>query len=275
MIKRMKDRVNFDIKNRGILVSDLIEGYFGKRVDGSKSRMPALLDRYQSITGLILGLFIIGHMLFTSSILFGKEAMYIETKLFEGSLFLKEPQPALVSFAAAIIFIIFIIHAGLAMRKFPYKYREYKMLKTHAAHLGHIDSMLWMIQALTGFAMFFLGSAHLWMMVASPDKIGPYASSDRIYSEHYWVLYALLIATVIIHAMVGLYRLSVKWGFALGDQARLGRRRNKKIMWGAILVLSFLAYAALASYWKIGKEHQGDYGKRYTPPSVTKIGGHL
>ncbi|WP_456458315.1 fumarate reductase cytochrome b subunit [Nitratifractor sp.] len=254
-------------------MSDLIEGYLGKRVDGTKSRMPALLDRWQSITGLILGLFIIGHMFFTSSILLGKEAMYAETKLFEGSLFLSEPQPALVSLAATFIFIVFIVHAGLAMRKFPYKYREYKMLKTHSAHLGHIDTTLWMVQAATGFGMFFLGSAHLWMMVAEPGKIGPYASADRIYSDHFGVLYALLIALVVLHAMVGLYRLTMKWGFTVMSNPREGRKRNKAIMWGAILFFSLLAYSALATYWSIGKSHAKDYGERYVPQAQQDKGG--
>jgi len=246
-------------------VSDLIEGYLGKKEDGTKSRMPAKLDRWQSITGLILGLFIIGHMFFTSSILLGKDAMYFETKLFEGSLFLSEPEPALVSLVASLIFIIFIIHAGLAMRKFPYKYREYKMLKTHSAHLNHTDTILWMAQALTGFLMFFLGSAHLWMMVAVPEKIGPYASSDRVYSDNFWFLYLFLISLVVIHAMIGLYRLSVKWGILVGSKPREGRKRNKALMWGAIIFLSLMAYGALGTYWKIGKEHKSEYGKRYIP----------
>jgi len=254
-------------------VSDLIEGYLGKRDDGTKSRMPAALDRWQSITGLILGLFIIGHMFFTSSILLGKDVMYTETKLFEGSLFLDEPEPGLVAIAAGIIFIIFIIHAGLAMRKFPYKYREYKMLKTHAAHLGHTDTTLWMVQAATGFAMFFLGSAHLWMMVAVPEKIGPYASADRVYSDNFGFLYGLLIALVVIHAMVGLYRLTMKWGFTVRTNPREGRRRNKKLMWGAIIFFSLLAYGALGTYWKIGHEHRGNYGERYVPQSIQQAGG--
>jgi len=69
-------------------MASIIEGYLGKRIDGTKSHMPALLDRWQSITGLILALFIIGHIFFTSSILLGKEAMSVETGIFEGSLFL-------------------------------------------------------------------------------------------------------------------------------------------------------------------------------------------
>ena len=254
-------------------MNDLIEGYLGKRVDGTKSRMPAALDRWQSITGLILGLFIIGHMFFTSSILLGKDAMYAETKLFEGSLFLREPQPMIVGFAATVIFLIFVIHAGLAMRKFPYRWREYKLLKTHSAHMGHTDTILWMVQAATGFGMFFLGSAHLWMMMSMPEKIGPYASSDRIYTDNMGFLYALLIALVILHAMVGLYRLTMKWGFTVRSNPRAGRRRNKMIMWGAIIFFSLLAYSALGTYWQIGEQHRSHYGERYIPQSQSMPGG--
>ena len=45
-------------------MSSKIENFLGKRVDGTKSRLPAKLDFYQSATGLILGLFMWGHMLF-------------------------------------------------------------------------------------------------------------------------------------------------------------------------------------------------------------------
>ena len=173
----------------------------------------------------------------------------------------------------AIIFTIFIIHAGLAMRKFPYKYREYKMLKTHSTALGHLDTTLWIVQAVSGFTMFFLGSAHLWVMLAQPQKIGPFASADRVYSDNFGFLYALLIFMVVLHAMIGLYRLSVKWGILVGDNPRVGRRRNKKLMIGAIAFFLLLAYSALGSYWEIGKAHKSDYGKRYTPQSISKEGG--
>jgi fumarate reductase subunit C len=225
--------------------------------------MPARLDRWQSITGLILALFIVGHMFFTSSILLGKEAMYKETKLFEGSFFLSTPAPWLVSVAAAIVFALFIVHAGLAMRKFPYKWREYKMLKTHAFSLGHTDTILWMVQAGTGFAMLFLGSIHLWMMMTLPEKIGPYASADRIFSDRAGWLYALLLAAVISHTMIGLYRLSVKWGIGVGPNPRKGRRRNKKLMWAAMIFFGLLGYSALGTYWSIGAQHHDRYGERY------------
>ena len=246
-------------------MKDIIEGYLGVTDNNRKSRIPAKLDKWQSITGLILALFIIGHMFFTSSILLGKDAMYFETKLFEGSLFLDKPQPYIVSIAVIIIFSIFILHAGLAMRKFPRRYREYKLLKTHANSLNHLDTKLWLIQAITGFVMFFLGSVHLYLMMTIPDKIGPYASADRIYSDRMFILYALLMLTVILHAMIGLYRLAVKWGIPIIANAKVSRKTFKATMWIAIIFFSILGYLALATYYKIGKNHKDNYGQRYIP----------
>ncbi len=250
----------------------LIEAYIGKRIDGTKSRTPALLDKLQSITGLILGLFIVGHLFFTSSILFGKDIMYFETKLFEGSLFLSKPNPALVSIMAGFIFAIFVLHSALAMRKFPYKYREYRVLRVHSLALNHLDTKLWLIQAVTGFLMFFFGSVHLWLMIATPEKIGPFASSDRIYSDGFWVLYAVLIILVVSHAMIGLYRLSVKWGVLVSSNPREGRVRNRKLMFIAIVFFSLLGFGALGTYYSIGKSHRDSYGQRYTPENLNKGG---
>jgi len=47
-----------------------------------KSRLPAWLDLAQSLSGLLLALFMWGHMFFVSSILLGKDAMYIVTRTF-------------------------------------------------------------------------------------------------------------------------------------------------------------------------------------------------
>ncbi len=96
----------------------------------------------------------------------------------------------------AFVFIIFIAHAGLAMRKFPIDYKQYKTFRTHMGAMGHEDTSLWFIQAYTGFAMFFLGSVHLYIMLTHPDQIGPYASADRVFSDWMWPLYILLLLAV-------------------------------------------------------------------------------
>ena len=54
-------------------MSELIEGYLGKSIDGKKSKMPAKLDFIQSASGLFLGLFMWVHMVFVSTILVSKD----------------------------------------------------------------------------------------------------------------------------------------------------------------------------------------------------------
>jgi fumarate reductase subunit C len=249
-------------------MASIIEGYLGKRVDGTKSRMPARLDRWQSGSGLFLGLFMWGHMLFVSTILISNDFMYTVTKMFEGSFLFSEPHPIIVTLSVTFIFALFIFHAGLAMRKFPYKWREYKMLKTHALALKHGDTNLWMIQAFTGFVMFFLGSVHLYIVMSNADKIGPFASSDRMWSDGMWPLYLLLLFAVELHGSIGLYRLCMKWGWCNGADARASRKRLKKVKWAITIFFLTLGLLTLAAYVKIGIDHQGAYGERYHPVAM-------
>ena len=66
-----------------------------------KSRWPARLDLAQSATGLVLALFMWGHMFFVSSILISKDAMWTITKFFEGYFFFGTSYPVIVSFVVA------------------------------------------------------------------------------------------------------------------------------------------------------------------------------
>ena len=62
-----------------------------------KSHWPARLDLVQSASGLVLALFMWGHMAFVSSILLGKDAMWTITKFFEGYFFFGRSYPWIVS----------------------------------------------------------------------------------------------------------------------------------------------------------------------------------
>ena len=72
-----------------------------------KSRWPARMDLAQSLTGLALGLF-----------------MWMVTKAFEGYYIFGRAFPLLVSGVVTIVFVLFIAHGFLAMRKFPAEYRQ-------------------------------------------------------------------------------------------------------------------------------------------------------
>lgn len=248
-------------------ISPLIAGV-GLAERKRKSAWPARLDLAQSATGLLLALFMWGHMFFVSSILLGKDAMWTITKLFEGYFFFGTSYPWVVSFAVAGVIALIVFHAVLAVRKFPANYRQFAAFRGHMRVMHHEDTTLWFWQVLTGFALFFLASVHLYVMLSRPDRIGPFESSDRVWSDHFWPLYLVLLFAVELHAGIGLYRLVVKWGWFAGADANASRVRLKRLKW--ILTVFFLALglATLAAYVKIGKEHAGQYGERYVPASV-------
>lgn len=250
-------------------MSDLIEGFLGKSVEGKKSRLPARLDYVQSATGLFLGLFMWGHMFFVSSILISKDFMYTVTKLFEGSFIFEEPKPGLVSIIVGIVFIIFIIHAGLGMRKLPINFRQWQVYRTHMKMMQHDETNMWFIQAFTGFAMFFMGSAHLFLMLTQPGSIGPYGSGDRMVTM--WPFYILLLLAVEFHGGIGLYRLCVKWGWFEGNNAKETRAKLKKVKWFITAFFLVLGLVTLAAYLRIGIEHLDRAGEKYHPAAVVKM----
>jgi fumarate reductase subunit C len=235
-----------------------------------KSRLPARLDLAQSLTALLLALFMWGHMFFVASILFGKDAMYMVTKAFEGYYLFGESYPWLVSLAVVFILVLFILHALLAMRKFPASHRQYKAFVEHKSMMKHSDTSLWLIQVYTGFLILFLGSAHLFQMLFHPEAIGPYASADRIWSDGMWPFSLILAIAVVLHGNIGLYRLALKWGWLQGPDPETGRRRLKVAMWMIIGFFLMLEMATLATYMKIGIDHQENAGERYQKVSAVE-----
>lgn len=227
-------------------------------------KTPARLDFLQSATGLILALFIMGHILFEASILISNDMMYKVTLMFEGYYFFGERYPGIISFLAAAIFLIFILHAAVAIRKFPASYKQYKTIKEHTKRMKHEDSSLWMIQVITGFMMFFLGSIHLYIMMSQPSNIGPFASSFRVVSEHMGPLYFLLLLSVVSHAFIGLYRLALKWGFMEGKSTKVSRRRFKLLMRVLIAIYLLIGLSSLARYSYIGLHYDIQKDVRYS-----------
>ncbi|MES9933801.1 MAG: fumarate reductase cytochrome b subunit [Candidatus Sedimenticola sp. PURPLELP] len=238
------------------------------RKSRTSSPWPARLDLLQSMSGLFLALFMWLHMFFVSSILLGKDAMWTVARFFEGYFFFGRNLPLLVSGFVALIFSLILLHALLALRKFPSNWQQYSRFWTHMRGMKHGDTTLWLVQVATGFIMFFLASVHLYLMLTRPELIGPYASADRVWSGRMWPLYLLLLFAVELHGVVGLYRLAIKWGwFDSGDPMRTRQRlKRAKIMMSVFFIV--LGLFTLAAYIKIGIEHENHAGERYTPAWV-------
>jgi fumarate reductase subunit C len=230
-----------------------------------KSRWPARLDLTQSVTGLLLALFMWGHMFFVSSILISKDAMWTVTRAFEGYFIFGRSYPWIVSMVVAAIFALVVVHALLAVRKFPGNYQQFRTLRGHMRMLKHEDTTLWFWQVATGFALFFLASVHLYIMLTRPDRIGPFESADRVWTDRMWPLYIVLLLAVELHGGIGLYRLAVKWGSFAGPNPAATRRRLKALKWAITAFFLVLGFATLAAYMKIGVEHRDRYGEAFVP----------
>ncbi|NJN40077.1 MAG: fumarate reductase cytochrome b subunit [Gammaproteobacteria bacterium] len=212
-----------------------------------KSAWPARLDLLQSLSGLLLAAFLAVHLLLDSAILIGPGAADFVARFFEGEHLFGSPQPWIVSAAALGLLALLVVHAALAMRKFPHAHRDYMQLREHVRTFGHADTRLWWWQALTGFALFFLVSAHLIIMITQPEAIGAEPSTFRIVQQGAWVFYLALLPIVLVHAAVGVYRLSVKWGVPPLANAMAAERR-RVAMWIVTAMYLALGLASLATY---------------------------
>ncbi|QKF91783.1 fumarate reductase cytochrome b subunit [Campylobacter sp. CCUG 57310] len=225
-------------------MSGLIEGFLGRQADCKKSRLPAVWDRWQSITGFILACFILCHMVFTSTILLGKDAFNAVVGFAEAKFLFGESTWWITNVIAAIIFVVFIAHAFLAMRKFPANFRQYLMFRGHKNRIRHLDTTLWWFQFLTGFALFFAASGHLVDIVFGGHIT---ADSSALNFARLEFFYLALLVFMVVHAGVGMYRLYVKWVSIEGvNRAEMLAKRNKAktiifAVFGGLAVIALIA----------------------------------
>ena len=149
---------------------------------------------------------------------------------------------------------LIVLHAFLAMRKFPANYEQYRLFIGHKNLLHHGDTTLWWVQVLTGFSLFFLATVHLYQMFMHPADIGPYQSANRVWTQRWWPIYLVLLFSVELHGGIGLYRLAVKWGWFEGRDANASRHRLKTAKWVLTAFFLVLGLTTLVAYVKIGLE---------------------
>ncbi len=209
----------------------------------------AKADKIQSITGVLMGCFLLAHLHFESSILLGKDAFYAVVQFLEGGMFSSTGHgfPIVTKVFSVFMLLVVMAHAAVALRRFPAQLGQWRALRRHMSVINHKDSHAWFWQLATGFVLFFLVPVHLFTMIANPE-IGPHLSAERVYHQNAWLLYALLLPAVVIHAMIGLYRVAVKWGITT---KRSGLRKLAK---GLIIYLIIIGVLSLVSYLVIGSD---------------------
>lgn len=236
----------------------------------TKPRMsvwPAVFDMLQSATGVVLALFLAVHMCLEASILISNDAMYFVARMFEAEPLLGKPYPILVSLIAIAILLLIAVHAFFAMRKIPASYKKIDHLQAHVKRYPHNDTRLWLFQVVSGFLLFFIVGVHLYQVIMHPADIGPFVSSDRVWSGGMWLLYLLLLLIAIPHAVIGVYRLAFKWGLL---DAKQSRPRMTRAVWVVTTLFVTLSLFTLARYMSIGAGHADRVGERYRPAHLSQ-----
>ncbi|QYK01143.1 fumarate reductase cytochrome b subunit [Shewanella psychrotolerans] len=218
----------------------------------NKQNLSGWLDISQSLTGVILTLFLWTHLVLVSSILLGADAMTFVAKTMELSFLSADGHgyPWVVSTIAVVVAVLALIHVLVAAHKMPLNLAQQRALRKQMSVIHHDDTKLWVWQAITGVGIFLLLPVHLWLIGSAPETIGPTGSAERIWNDGVWMVYVPLLLCVELHAAIGIYRVAIKWG---AERALNNRSRIKKIktivsvvfvVIGIASLLAFLPYAS-------------------------------
>lgn len=234
----------------------------------AKQRWSAWADLLLSASGVLLTLFMWMHMFFVSSILISDDAMWTVARMFEGTFLFGEPYPILVSLVAGGVLLLVVLHAVLALRRYPGSASEADTLWQHTARMRHPDTYAWWLQLVTGIVLMFAVGPHLFQMMAHPEAIGPWQSVDRVWSGRWWPLYLILLWCVELHAAFGIYRVAVKWGWPRFANARKQRMWLTRFKWFLVVFFITLGSLTLATEIKLGYAHQDRAGEIYAPEAA-------
>ena len=197
----------------------------------------ARVDLIEMISGLLLVLFMFGHLLMLSTILLGPDTM----NGLAG--FLERPPFYMAQIGAVGVVFLLLVHIVTAGRKLPSRVREQTMIWRISRQLRHVDTWLWSIQVVTGMLILLFAAIHLWVILTT-FPIDAVKSSRRV-AESFGYLYLPMILVVELHVGIGLYRAVVKW-------TAFNRRVGSMIKWGLTGLFLVIGYSVLVTFWSYG-----------------------
>jgi len=208
------------------------ESRHGCNSEAYKKAKKAIRNEWISgLTGAFLALFIWGHLVIESTILFGKNVYDAVAHFMEHTVPMAQPLIFIITF-------VFFVHFVWASRKIPGKLHERKRMmelglklkkskkqwnqdpKSDIKLRNHFETSLWIWQVRTGMIVLATGAFHLFLVMwniftdmgVKGQEIGLTAevATNRVESG-LWILYAILMLAVVAHMAIGVYRLIVKW----------------------------------------------------------------
>ncbi|MBY6187709.1 succinate dehydrogenase/fumarate reductase cytochrome b subunit [Marinobacter hydrocarbonoclasticus] len=210
----------------------------------SFGRGPARMDLIQGLCGGVLALFLLMHLHLEASILVGPHAFEAVAWFLHAGW--ADPAghgyAAMVVLAALVILSLLALHVWAAMRRVPIQYRQWRTLRRQLGQVRHGGTWLWAAQLFTGIALMLVLPVHLITMMTQPHNIGVEPSALRIVNEGGWLLYGLLLPLAVLHAVVGLVRLVLKWWPDFGQRQTLRRGALALVVY--LLVLGSVSLGA-------------------------------
>jgi fumarate reductase subunit C len=228
------------------------------------TRRELIYELLSGISGLILAMFMWGHMILVGSILTGTRGFDWMATILE-DYYIAQP-------TVFIIFVLFLVHALFASRKIPTQLKERRQLLDlsrdlrnsgrervagsgeHSPFRPHVESMLWIWQVRTGMIILVLGSFHVLLLALDVfttlfgERAGIEAATtlDRV-GAGLWLPYSVLLLCVEFHASVGLYRLAIKWGAGVFLSRKTLHVVEQLLFW-SILGLGTITLLVLAGW---------------------------
>jgi fumarate reductase subunit C len=171
-------------------------------------------------TGVALILFMWSHMILVASVNLGSGVM----NAIAG--FLEETYMAQIG--GPMIALVFVAHFVLAARKIPFKFKEQRAMWNHSVRLNHLDTWLWMVQAVTAMIILMMGSIHMWT-VLTDLPITAAKSAARVQTGWWLLFYVILLPLIELHVGIGFYRIGVKWGWITRSNRTFLKRIENKL----------------------------------------------
>lgn len=193
-----------------------------------------IVEMIQTISGLLLVIFLWTHMIFVGSILMGAGVFDTLADFMEKYYLLD----------VTVVFLVLVItaHVGTVIRRIPGRVQEAKVVYKLAKTMKHGDTMSWLFQAITGSAMLVMIAIHMFVVVYA--GITTDLSAARVDSWMLW-FYIVFLVFAEYHASVGLYRALAKWGF-------IRRAPMKKVLTVVTIITIGLGLASLIVFMRLG-----------------------
>jgi fumarate reductase subunit C len=198
-------------------------------------KFAAYLDILEGLTGLGLAVFLHMHMIFVSSIHFGKEFFNNLTEFLDGNYLAHVGIPPVI--------ILFFLHFLLAVRKVPVAYEDQRVIRKHIGLTKHVDTFMWWLQVISGMSILILGSIHFFTVLAD-WPISADTSIARATNPWFIGFYSILIILGLVHTYIGLYRLIVKW---------IGNFRKPAVIFFVVLLICTVAlsFNSLCTFYNL------------------------